>query len=1218
MVLSGELILNNNTWPSKTFSPSVFYNFDCPGLPNLARMIEHCKADAEEDKSEKTQVPDVTSPMPSPIKPVRVSPQVSKTDASRRLIKIKHVLCRSSNVSSARSLSKLGGEKSTCRSGSGTDLSQEFSHSKKNDLNLAWMFANLRGWASKRDVFSNILCSSSVDIVGCTETHTTANKIDTPGFRYYSRNRSVQSNSKGGVAIGVRDKLAEHCIKVFEGKGSNECLMIKITCFKPEVVIGVYYGNQEGTTPAEVIRNNLQETLDELKRFRDLGYKTILGGDFNVHVGEYVVGNDSKISKGGQFLIDLCETYGFKIANNMLENPSHTHFDVSSKTSRVLDLVITDSVRSIEDIQVDTAKELTPYRITHEGNKIVRKYTDHLSIYGETSVRRVRTAKKKKIKVWSYKKPGAKDRFQHFTNEKADAAIKHIVEQPSCKQAVEEIYKLLERAKKESFELRTVTQRKMQKESDENLVTKRVKLLQGIADDMGGRKRLPQKVFSARKKIIGESEEMVEALDHYKTGKRLETREEVYESLMDYNSEVLTKNECASREDEEMMNEKRRIVDEFEKIETEESESDITWEEWKKVLEKVTTLNKTCYRDLVMAGHRWQAAMFMLFKRIYREEDIPSSFMNTKLKQLYKKKGDKAKLTSYRFIHLKDWAPKIMEKLAMQRCQSKLAAIMPEGQIGGMAKSSTLEHIYTILAIARMKMKEGSGLIVQFVDVMKCFDKQRLEDTLYAATTAGVSGKQIRVMRALHDNTVISLIGDPTEREETIKNSTGQGTNWAPLSCSLSMGQTIKKWDDMFAGNKVRVGRYEIDPLSFVDDTGRLAETAQQAREGGIALTNALNELGLKAHPDKSRMVIIGGKKYREKILKELEKDPVMIQDFELKTSDCETYLGVEISEKGVRDSVTKSIKKRIKAAVVKEIQISKILETDEMDRVGWIEAVKTLVNSIILSTITYAAPAFAFMTKSQVNEIELAFKEILFRQLRISRYSHYATVLLECNMIRVSDIINQYKISFVNELKYTKGAGICLKVLNEEQRLYPGTGLLDEVSNLCGLYGIDDVTLMDDVSKEEIKEKVWDKGRKDIWGDSVKNRRVPFNRYFFKTPKPYMTRSRYQSRLFFAFRIGELQFKDYRKGEFNKKFGNTECFMEGCNEPDRLDHVMRCEKYPSELRCELRNFNHDPNEQDEFIEYLTKLDKFRYDNFNLPVMYRPSLKKVLEREMKV
>ena len=78
----------------------------------------------------------------------------------------------------------------------------------------------------------------------------------------------------------------------------------------------------------------------------------------------------------------------------------------------------------------------------------------------------------------------------------------------------------------------------------------------------------------------------------------------------------------------------------------------------------------------------------------------------------------------------------------------------------------------------------------------------------------------------------------------------------------------------------------------------------------------------------------------------------------------------------------------------MKEIQLCKLLETDEMDRVGWIEAVKTLFNSIISSTLTYATPAYAFMTKKQSKELEQTCKEILYRQLRISKYSHYRSAV--------------------------------------------------------------------------------------------------------------------------------------------------------------------------------------------------------------------------------
>ena len=175
----------------------------------------------------------------------------------------------------------------------------------------------------------------------------------------------------------------------------------------------------------------------------------------------------------------------------------------------------------------------------------------------------------------------------------------------------------------------------------------------------------------------------------------------------------------------------------------------------------------------------------------------------------------------------------------------------------------------------------------------------------------------------------------------------------------------------------------------------------------------------------------------------------------------------------------------------------------------------------------------------------------------------------------------------------------------------------MNEVRDLCEQYGLDDVTVFDDVQKKEIKDKVWELGRRRIWRESVKNRRVPFNRHYLKSPKLYMRRNRRESRLFFAFRIGELQFKDSRRGEFTKSHGDTNCFMEGCEEPDSLKHVMRCPKYPDELKFRLTDYNYDPYEQNEFIEYLKKLDSYRMYKFNLPIVFRPSLRKRLERELK-
>ena len=101
---------------------------------------------------------------------------------------------------------------------------------------------------------------------------------------------------------------------------------------------------------------------------------------------------------------------------------------------------------------------------------------------------------------------------------------------------------------------------------------------------------------------------------------------------------------------------------------------------------------------------------------------------------------------------------------------------------------------------------------------------------------------------------------------------------------------------------------------------------------------------------------------------------------------------------------------------------------------------------------------------------------------------------------------------------------------------------------------------------------------------------------------------SKYEARLFFTYRIGELQFKSYRKGEFIKKYGNVQCFERGCIEEDTLEHVMRCQDYDIRYR---QTMTHDSDylQIKTFVQYLVELDGYRSRKFGLPIMYRRGVK---------
>ena len=291
-----------------------------------------------------------------------------------------------------------------------------------------------------------------------------------------------------------------------------------------------------------------------------------------------------------------------------------------------------------------------------------------------------------------------------------------------------------------------------------------------------------------------------------------------------------------------------------------------------------------------------------------------------------------------------------------------------------------------------------------------------------------------------------------------IKNSVGQGTNWAPEGCSNSIAISTENAIKI-VNNEIKINENNRGTIIFVDDTLRMATNTKMARDGGVIFTESLNTLSLEAHPDKSRIVIMGPKKLRDKVKEDLMKDPVMIQGWEMKNSSLETYLGFQLDERGVRECISKSIEGRVRMARSKSIQLLKVLDDDKICRIGWLESAKLLFTSIIIPTLTYGAQSYTNMTKKQRETLEASMRENLYRMLNISRTSHYASTLLEMNLIPVNSIIDQLKISFVNALVHEKKEGVCLDTILEEERLYEGQGMIGEVKKLCEIYKLPDVT---------------------------------------------------------------------------------------------------------------------------------------------------------------
>ena len=70
-----------------------------------------------------------------------------------------------------------------------------------------------------------------------------------------------------------------------------------------------------------------------------------------------------------------------------------------------------------------------------------------------------------------------------------------------------------------------------------------------------------------------------------------------------------------------------------------------------------------------------------------------------------------------------------------------------------------------------------------------------------------------------------------------------------------------------------------FQPLIFQADVARISFDLIKAQAGNYKLASMMNEKQLKVHPDKTRFITIGNKKFQERVAKETMEFPIMFRD---------------------------------------------------------------------------------------------------------------------------------------------------------------------------------------------------------------------------------------------------------------------------------------------------------------------------------------------------
>ena len=1066
----------------------------------------------------------------------------------------------------------------------------------KNINNLRFYVSNVRGFFSKKMILEKILYDLDVNICILSETHTLENvSPNINHFRTFRRNRIYRE--KGGIAVLISNDIARDCVLVWEGIGDNEAIAVQLSGTNPNVIIVANYGTQCNSFGISIPSNNLMEIQAKVTEWMEEGKIVIWAGDENIPIGvEHLPGNDIVINSLGKCLNEFITEKDLFVANSLCEDPT-THQDLKTGKKRALDLVITNAKERVNNFNIDHNFDWTPFSIKFRNGKYDKCFSDHSAVQfdfelgGEWN----RLQPIKRPQTWMYNTKNGDVKYEILTNDCVPWLLDVIENTDDLNVVMKKLDDCLKKFKFKSYNVRSFSRKKFEEFMLDDVWRHRIQELQRIQEELEDDKD-PVKIHKSKNLLDrANAYEVVSSMVNQETGKEIADLDGIFEEMLNYNLKNMEKNEAVNDDIKQVQEMKDDIVANL-FADTSSYPQTIPWDIYFKVVRKILNQKKSVFRDFHYSGSMFKVAIFVLLNRIYIEETIPDSMKMTSLTRLYKKKGDPSKLGSYRFIHNRNWMSKLLEKCLVAIVDDHITMFTPESQIGGIPTYACRDHIMTVTTFMKNQEAKGEPSVLTLVDLKKCFDKVKLSDAIYSVSQTGCDMKALKMIKEYSDEFKIRINGDPDdERYGEVKNSCGQGTQFAPKATGLLIG--LATFESIPTEGCAKVGEQIVLPSDFVDDVLIHNEDDQTARSNAESLSDSFDLLSMEVNAEKSAIIVTGGNNEKVKRMrKKLTDDPVKFQHQNIQVKEGDAYLGFYIHQNGFTASVKKTLKLRIKKAWIKTANIRSIINSDMVQQFGWMQAGVVLVKATLPPILSYSSECWLGCPKYIMNEVESAFKKMLYCIFQIPEHTKYSAVLLELDMMRMVHVIHKLQITFMVHVVWEMVGTTVHGCVMEDWRLRGDQSSLAQVDKIASMYGIKKVS-EGPTDKGIIKDMVKRFSQAELWKDCAKSSIVVTRPYFGIRDKSYYKWPKMLSQALFGWRTGALKFKSLWRLYNLKRGVGIRCPMSVCDGVDNWNHLINeCKFYETKADT---NWSTDR----ELAEYIVKVSRERYRRVKLPLL---------------
>ena len=155
---------------------------------------------------------------------------------------------------------------------------------------------------------------------------------------------------------------------------------------------------------------------------------------------------------------------------------------------------------------------------------------------------------------------------------------------------------------------------------------------------------------------------------------------------------------------------------------------------------------------LKYGGEELHSRVWEMFVLMWEKEQVPETFKLSRVRALYKNKGDRSECGSYRGISLLSVSGKVFARVLLNRLRNLSEKILPETQFGFRPDRGTCEAIFAVRQLQEKSREQGQHLYLCFIDLEKAFDCVPREALWKVLRKLGCTEKFIRLLRLLHDD----------------------------------------------------------------------------------------------------------------------------------------------------------------------------------------------------------------------------------------------------------------------------------------------------------------------------------------------------------------------------------------------------------------------------------------------------------------------------------